>query len=160
MQTPVESIQRAIADAAPAIEKLREAGADAIDRAVHGIEEARLKALAARYGLELQQWNDVGYTVEDPVAGWLMSCSDLAAVRAALGMRFLSIDRAPTAHGLVYQAAREAGSRKALAVRLGVSAPFVSAMINGRKPVPESVMRKLGLRPVTVYVKDTAHGDR
>lgn len=44
------------------------------------------------------------------------------------------------------------GSQKAVAVRLGVSAPFVYDMLNKHRPVPDSVIAKLGLRVAVVKV--------
>lgn len=117
-------------------------------------EEARLAALAARYGLELRARASGSYAIEGDVAGWLLGVADLDQVQVALDTFFLAVVRAPPAHGLVYQAACEAGSQKALAERIGVSESYVSDVIRGRRAASESLMRKLGLKAVTVYVKE------
>lgn len=42
------------------------------------------------------------------------------------------------------------GSQKALAAALGVSDVFVCDMLKGRRPVPVSILQKLGLRTAVV----------
>lgn len=54
-------------------------------------------------------------------------------------------------HGRLRTACREAGSQQAWAERHGFSASFVSDVLNGKRPMPDSVLVALGLVRVTVY---------
>ncbi len=38
------------------------------------------------------------------------------------------------------------GTQKAASVKLGCSPQFVGAMLSGKKPIPDSMLSKLGLR--------------
>lgn len=118
-------------------------------------EEARISALADAYGLGFRARDMGTYAIWSDVAGWLIECDDLGDVQRILNAYLLSVIAPRPAAELVYEAAREAGSQKALAARLGVSPSFISDIIRGRKAAPDGLMRKLGLKASTVYIKET-----
>lgn len=118
-------------------------------------EEAHFAALAARYGLKLRANADRSrYQISDPVNGWVTDFANLSKVEVLLALRRLLVLDAKPASELVRRAAQEAGSQKALAERIGVSESYVSDVIRGRRGASEALMRKLGLKAVTVYVKE------
>ena len=47
--------------------------------------------------------------------------------------------------------AREVGSQKALAAKLGVSAPYLGDVLNGRKEPGPAILEPLGLERVVSY---------
>ena len=49
--------------------------------------------------------------------------------------------------------AKAAGTRKALAAQLGMRAPYLSDIMNGRRDVPDSLLARIGLRRITVEAK-------
>lgn len=52
---------------------------------------------------------------------------------------------------LIKQRANEAGSQKALAETLGVSAPYLSDVINGRREPSENLLSRLGIRRIVEF---------
>ena len=50
--------------------------------------------------------------------------------------------------------AKEAGTKKALARRLGIRAPALSNIMRGRRDVPDSLLARIGLRRVTIEVRE------
>lgn len=56
-------------------------------------------------------------------------------------------------------AAQRYGSQKALAEAIGVSAPFICDIINGRREPSGKPVIFLGLERKVIYVKRTANGN-
>jgi hypothetical protein len=52
------------------------------------------------------------------------------------------------------EACKEAGSQKAWAKQNGVSAAYVSDCLAGRREIGESISRKFGKVPTTVYISE------
>lgn len=52
---------------------------------------------------------------------------------------------------LLRREAEKGGSQKALAARLGITAQYLSDVLNGRREPGEAVLKPLGLRKVIVY---------
>ena len=50
--------------------------------------------------------------------------------------------------------AKTAGTKKALAAKLGMRAPYLSDIMNGRRDVPDSLLARIGLRRVTVETRE------
>ena len=50
--------------------------------------------------------------------------------------------------------AKNAGTKKALATKLGMRAPYLSDIMNARRDVPDSLLARIGLRRVIVEVRD------
>lgn len=48
---------------------------------------------------------------------------------------------------------RESGTRRALALRLGLSPSTLSQIMNGRRDINDALLAKLGLRRVVVEVR-------
>lgn len=48
------------------------------------------------------------------------------------------------------------GGQKDLAAAMGISAPYLSDVLNGRRDPGKSILRFYGLREESVYVKDEA----
>lgn len=70
------------------------------------------------------------------------------ALRAAAAPPLLD---QPGAYGLLRQAIAAAGSQAAYAVKVGISATFLSDALNGRKEIPVAVLTDLGLQRVVRY---------
>lgn len=54
-------------------------------------------------------------------------------------------------YGRIRKACREAGSQKAFAEKAGVSAAFVSAVLNGQKPPSAAMLSHVGIKRVVYY---------
>lgn len=57
---------------------------------------------------------------------------------------------------LLRKEAEAAGSQKELAAKLGVTAQYVSDVLNGRREPGESILKPLGLRKVINYEESEA----
>lgn len=49
--------------------------------------------------------------------------------------------------------AKQCGGQKAASVELGCSPQFVGQMLSGKKPVPDAMLGKLGLRRTVIAAK-------
>ena len=59
-------------------------------------------------------------------------------------------------YGRIRKACREAGSQKAFADKAGVSAAFVSAVLNGQKPPSSAMLSHVGIKRV-VYFEEASN---
>lgn len=64
-------------------------------------------------------------------------------------------DREIVSLAVVYDALRvaitDAGSQAAFAEQLGISAPYVSQLVNAQKPIPAAIVDALGFEQAVVY---------
>ena len=56
-------------------------------------------------------------------------------------------------YGRIRRAISLAGSQKAFAEGLGVTPAFVNQVLNAKRPVPDAMLRRVGLKRVTRYVE-------
>ena len=54
--------------------------------------------------------------------------------------------------GRLNQAVRAAGSQQAFATQCGVSRSFVNQVLNCEKPIPDSMLLRLGVKRVVTFV--------
>lgn len=55
---------------------------------------------------------------------------------------------------LIRGEAEKTGSQKELAKKLGVSAQYISDILNGRREPGDAILKPLGLRKVTTYEQE------
>jgi transcriptional regulator with XRE-family HTH domain len=60
---------------------------------------------------------------------------------------------------LIKQRANEAGSQKALAQELGVSEPYLSDVLKGRRSPSENLLNRLGIRKVVEFFQEGEDGN-